>query len=143
MVLTDGRLLALTEEQAERTGTAGYLWQDDRWTRVTYRPHLGFKPTAASRLPGSDDILVLERAFQALSGPRVRLVRLAASDIRPRATLQGEELARWGLPFTVDNFEALATRRGPDGETLIYLLSDDNFHFLQRTLLLMFALEDG
>jgi hypothetical protein len=143
VVLADGRLLALTEEQENGAGTAGYLWRGGAWSPVTYRPHVGFKPTAASRLPGSDDILVLERAFQALSGPRVRLVRLAAGDIRPRATLQGEELALWGLPFTVDNFEALATRRGPDGETLIYLLSDDNFHFLQRTLLLMFALEDG
>ena len=143
VVLADGRLLALTEEHGNGTGTAGYLWRNDSWTRVTYRPHVGFKPTAASRLPGSDDILVLERAFQALIGPRVRLVRLAAGDIRPGATLQGEELARWGLPLTVDNFEALATRRGPGGETLIYLLSDDNFHLLQRTLLLMFALEEG
>ena len=33
-------------------------------------------------------------------------------------------------------------RRGPDGETLIYLLSDDNFSALQDTLLLLFALEE-
>lgn len=142
-VLSDGRLLALTEKQENGTGMAGYLWHGDAWSPVTYRPHVGFRPTAASRLPGSDDLLVMERAFQPLSGPRVRLVRLAASDIRPGAALQGEELARWGLPLTIDNFEALATRRGPDGETLIYLLSDDNFHLLQRTLLLMFALEEG
>jgi hypothetical protein len=69
--------------------------------------------------------------------------RVTYRHIRPGAELRGEELARWGLPLTVDNFEALATRRGPDGETLVYLLSDDNFSFLQRTLLLMFALEDG
>jgi hypothetical protein len=143
VALADGRLLALTEEQTNGTGTAGYLWHSDAWSPVTYRPHMAFKPTAASRLPGSDDLLVMERAFQPLSGPRVRLVRLAAGDIRPGAELQGEELARWGLPLTVDNFEALATRRGPGGETLIYMLSDDNFHLLQRTLLLMFALEEG
>jgi len=143
VALADGRLLALTEDHEDGPGKVGYLWHDGEWSRLTYQHRSDFKPTGASLLPGSDDLLVLERAYQTLSGPRVRLVRLAADDIRPGAELRGEELARWGLPLTVDNFEALATRRGPDGETLIYLLSDDNFSFLQRTLLLMFALEDG
>ena len=142
VALADGRLLALTEDHEDGPGKVGYLWHGEAWSRVTYRPQGEFMPPAASRLPGRDALLVLERAYQTLSGPRVRLVRLAAGDIRPGAELRGEELARWGLPLTVDNFEALATRRGPDGETLIYLLSDDNFSFLQRTLLLMFALED-
>ncbi|MDX1576069.1 MAG: esterase-like activity of phytase family protein, partial [Kiloniellales bacterium] len=93
--LADGRLLALTEKQEHGIGTAGYLWHGDAWSPVTYRPHTAFSPTAASRLPGSPDLLVLERAYRPLSGPRVRLVRLAADDIRPGATLEGEELARW------------------------------------------------
>jgi len=50
------------------------------------------------------------------------------------------ELATLAGPMTVDNFEGIATRRGPKGETLIYLVSDDNFRSGQRTLLLMFAL---
>jgi hypothetical protein len=142
VALAGGELLALTEDQTDGSGKVGYLWQEGAWARLTYHAKEDFKPTGASRLPGSDDLLVLERAYQTLSGARVRLVRLAASDIRPGAELHGEELARWGLPLTVDNFEGLATRRGPDGETLIYLLSDDNFIFFQRTLLLMFALEE-
>jgi hypothetical protein len=40
----------------------------------------------------------------------------------------------------VDNFEGIAARRGPKGETLIYLISDNNFRSGQRTLLMMFAL---
>jgi len=143
VALADGRLLAVTEDHRDGAGNVGYLWHDGVWARLTYQREGDFKPTAASRLPGSGDLLVLERAFQPISGARVRLVRLAAGDIRPGAELNGEELALWGLPLTVDNFEALATRRGPDGKTLIYLLSDDNFSWLQRTLLLMFALEDG
>ncbi len=55
---------------------------------------------------------------------------------------ESEFQADRGQPLTIDNFEALATRRGPDGEILIYLMSDDNFSFFQRTLLLMFALDD-
>lgn len=142
VALAQGGLLALTENQKNGSGNVGYLWHDGAWSRLTYHSKADFKPTGASRLPGSDDLLVLERAAQTLSGFRVRLVRLAASDIRSGAQLRGEELARWGRPLTIDNFEALATRRGPDGEILIYLLSDDNFSLFQRTLLLMFALED-
>ena len=142
VALADGGLLALTEGQSNGSGNVGYLWRDSAWSRLTYHAKTNFKPTGASRLPGSDDLLVLERAAQTLGGFQSRLVRLAASDIRSGAQLRGEELARWGRPLTIDNFEALATRRGPDGEILIYLLSDDNFSLFQRTLLLMFALED-
>lgn len=140
--LAGGDLLALTEDQENGTGKVGYLWRDGAWSRLTYLPEANFKPTGASRLPGSDDLLVLERAAQAFIGFRTRLVRLAADDIHPGAELRGEELARWGAPLAIDNFEALATRRGANGEILVYLLSDDNFSMLQRTLLLMFALEE-
>ena len=42
----------------------------------------------------------------------------------------------------MDNFEGLAVARDADGGTLVYILSDDNFHFLQRTLLLLFRLDE-
>jgi hypothetical protein len=41
----------------------------------------------------------------------------------------------------IDNMEALAVHTGTRGETVVTVLSDDNFNsFLQRTLLLQFAL---
>jgi hypothetical protein len=43
----------------------------------------------------------------------------------------------------IDNMEGLAVRRGPKGETLLYILSDDNYSPLQRTLLLMFEVKNG
>ena len=39
--------------------------------------------------------------------------------------------------------EGIAIRRDSAGRTLIYLLSDDNFSFMQRTLLLMFELREA
>ena len=141
VVLADGGLLALTEEQTYGAGVAAYLWREGGWSRLSYAHGTGFRPTGAARLPDGD-ILVVERQYLLLAGPSVRLMRIAAADIRAGAHLEGREIARWGLPLTVDNFEAVAARRGPGGETLIYLLSDDNFHPLQRTLLVMFALED-
>ncbi|MBT3627577.1 MAG: esterase-like activity of phytase family protein, partial [Rhodospirillaceae bacterium] len=44
-------------------------------------------------------------------------------------------------PLTVDNMEGIAVRRDGAGHTLVYLVSDDNFSVLQRTLLLMFELK--
>jgi YD repeat-containing protein len=140
--LDGGAVLALTEDHENGAGKIGYLWRDGAWSSLAYQPAPGFKPTAASRLPGSGDVLVLERSLSLIGGFQARLTRVPAGDVRPGAALRGEELARLSAPLTVDNFEALAARRGPDGEVLIYLLSDDNFGLFQRTLLLMFALED-
>ncbi len=44
--------------------------------------------------------------------------------------------------MSVDNLEGVAARRAKTGETLLYLVSDDNFRATQRTLLLVFALTE-
>jgi hypothetical protein len=41
----------------------------------------------------------------------------------------------------IDNMEGIATRRGQHGETFVYLLADDNYNPVERTLLLMFELQ--
>jgi hypothetical protein len=43
-------------------------------------------------------------------------------------------------PLLNDNFEGVAVRPGPNGETLIYIVSDDNFLPFQRAYLVMFSL---
>jgi hypothetical protein len=43
-------------------------------------------------------------------------------------------------PASVDNMEGLAVREDAGG-TIIYLISDDNFNPIQRTLLMKFRLE--
>jgi hypothetical protein len=137
--LSDGGLLAFTEDLETGGGLAAYLRRDDVWSTLTYRPHGAFRPSGATLLPDGD-VLVLERSFSLLGGFRSRLVRLAQDSIRPGAVLEGREIARLQPPLTHDNFEAVAARQGAKGETLIYLVSDDNFSALQDTLLLMFAL---
>ena len=52
------------------------------------------------------------------------------------------ELGELAPPMVADNFEGITVRRGRRGETLIYVVSDENFHSLQRTLLLMFSLAE-
>ena len=67
---------------------------------------------------------------------------MPANAIKPGARLRPIHLATLAPPLTVDNFEGVAARRGPQGETLIYLVSDDNFQAAQRTYLMMFRLID-
>jgi hypothetical protein len=134
--LADGRLLALTEGLRARDGMIGWLGGGLRWSTVTWRTGAGFQPTGATTLPDGD-VLVLERRILP-PGARVRLVRSA--DIAEGAALDGKEIARFEGALTFDNLEGIDARRNDAGETLVYLVSDDNYSFLQRTLLLMFRL---
>ena len=137
--LSDGALFALAEGRREAAESPAYLRRDGAWTELSYRRHGGFRPTGATRLPGGD-LLVIERSFNIIDGVAARLRRIAARTIVPGARLDGTAIAVLRPPLTVDNLEGVATRRTAAGETLIYLVSDDNFNLLQRTLLLLFAL---
>jgi hypothetical protein len=56
--------------------------------------------------------------------------------------MEGELLAEMRKPITVDNMEGLDVVTTPDGRTLVFMLSDDNQSSRQRTLLMMFELQD-
>ena len=142
--LADGAILVFTEEMpapGDPGALAAFLQDGETWRRLSYRPGAGFKPTSAALLPGGD-VLVLERRFTLFGGLAIRLARLDAGRIKPGARLTGVELALFRPPLAVDNMEGLAVRPGGVGEALVYLMSDDNFNPLQRTLLLHFALEE-
>ena len=139
--LPDGRILMLSQGRAPGAGAhAGWLVGAETHA-LGYRPEPGFKPSDAAVLPGGD-VLVLSRAFSLIGGMRARLERTPAAAIRPGALLRGDLVARFAAPLTVDNFEGVAAVQGADGGTLVYLVSDDNFNFFQRTLLLLFRLDD-
>lgn len=86
--------------------------------------------TAVAPLPDGGRAYLV-RAFSMLKGVRVSL-RITAADGTVRDEL------KLAPPLTVDNFEGLAAVPRPDGRVRFYLLSDDNFSGLQRTLLLAF-----
>ena len=77
--------------------------------------------------------------FLCSGGLTARVVALDAGAIGPGARLAGRELAVLGPPALSDNFEGIAARRGPDGGVLLYLVADDNFTALLRTVVLQFA----
>jgi hypothetical protein len=138
-----GGLLILTEGlDNERASKPGWLLRDGiapAAGRLGYLRAPRFRPTGAARLPDGD-IVVLERRYTLIGGVAALLRRIASETIRPGARLDGPEIARLAPPITVDNMEGIAARRDSAGGTLIYLVSDDNFSILQRSLLLMFEL---
>ena len=138
-VLGDGGILAIAEKQETETGFAAYLFRDGRWHGLTYARTGLFNPTGAARLPGGN-LVVLERRYHPPAAPAARLVEIRAEEIRPGARLTGREIAVLEAPLILDNFEGVAARESEAGETLLYILSDDNFSPIQRTLLVMFAL---
>jgi hypothetical protein len=142
--LAGGHLFTLAEATGDDGWNIGWIGDGVRWDELRYRAAPEFNPTGAAQLPpGTDnagDVLVLERRFNLRDGPGARLALLRRAAIRAGARLTGIEIARLQAPFAIDNFEGIAVIRGRGGETLLFLLSDDNFSFWQRTLLLMFEL---
>ena len=138
--LPDGRILMLAQGLKRDDGArAGWLAGPGGIEALGYRTAPKFLPTDAATLPNGD-VLVLSRHFSVIGGVRARLERVSANAIEPGATLRGALVARFERPLTADNFEGVAAVQEDDGATLVYILSDDNFNFFQRTLLLLFRL---
>ena len=138
--LATGEFLAITEGLKAGDGAVrGWIGGIRKWRPIRYIPAARFRPTGATTLPGGD-VLVLERRATWLGGLAARIVRLKPAALSGDKPLVGDEIARLELPLSVDNFEGIASRPGPDGAAMVYLVSDDNFSALQRTLLLMFEL---
>jgi hypothetical protein len=98
-----------------------------------------FVPTGADRL--GQEIYAVERRFALVDGGFVaRVLVFDAAQVGAGARVQGRELARLAWPALQENFEGIAVRPGADGRVLLYLISDDNFLPIQRTLLLQFSL---
>jgi hypothetical protein len=148
-VLQGGRLKGSVVAFAERfTRGSGYhsgwIWVGDTPRPLQLKDIDGFNITDAASLPNGD-LLVLERYFRWTDGVKMRIRRLAASEIEPGARLTGQTLIEADGGFEIDNMEGLAVHKSAEGETVLSLISDDNFNrILQRTLLLQFALlEEG
>ncbi len=142
--LVDGRIIAISEEYVVQPGMlrgwigqpagGGYVWQTFDYTKTP-----DFNPTALVQLPDGSFCL-LERAFDTVRGVRVRVMQFDAAQLKPGGTVRATELARLASPCAVDTLAGRAAGRGRRGETLLWLISDDNFNPLQRNILLMFEL---
>jgi len=85
------------------------------------------------------ELLVLERRFSLLRGLAMRIRRIPLAAIRPGALVDGPIAIEADLGYQIDNMEGLSVHRA-GRETVLTLVSDDNFSPIQRTILLQFVL---
>ncbi|MBX9591332.1 MAG: esterase-like activity of phytase family protein [Hyphomonadaceae bacterium] len=136
-----GSVVAFAERFTRGSGYhTGWLWVKGEPQRVQLKDIDGFNITDAAGLPDGG-LLVLERYFRWTQGVKMRIRRLAAKEIVPGARMTGQTLLEADSSYEIDNMEGIAVHRGARGETVVSLISDDNFNsFLQRTVFLQFTL---
>lgn len=137
----EGVALIISESLRTSTGAAVALVRlgGGDWQEAEVPVAEGFSPTDAAHL-GGREFLMLSRHYSLMHGVAARLDRLSVKvgeDGRPR--ISAAPVAAFAPPLSVDNMEGLAVRR-ESGRQFVYLLSDDNFSGLQRTLLMKFEL---
>lgn len=106
---------------------------------LRYAPPQGYRPTDAVALDARH-LLVLNRrlTLQDLFTATIAIVELPQRPA-PGALLKARTLARLAPPLLADNFEGIAISQEA-GRPIIWVISDDNHEFFQRTLLLKFGL---
>ncbi len=133
-----GTLIAISERGLNDQGDIrGFLFTSPPREFFVKRTN-DFDITDLAFLPNGD-LLILERWFSVWRGLGVRIRRIDSANIRPGATIDGPIVMSADLSAQIDNMEGLAVHRDGNGDTILTLMSDNNFSFLQRTLLLQFA----
>jgi hypothetical protein len=135
-----GTLLAISERGLDAQGNIlGFLVGGKTQGQFTVRRTDNFDVSDAVLLP-SGDLLLLERKFSLLGGIGIRIRRIALASVAPGAVIDGPSIFDADLGNEIDNMEGMDTHVTPDGETVLTLVSDDNFSMIQRNLLMQFTL---
>jgi hypothetical protein len=135
-----GQLIAVTERSLDAAGNhRSYVFDGGRVARFTVKRSDDFDVSDCTILPPGD-LLLLERRFSPARGLAMRIRRIPLGLITPGALVDGAALIEADLGYQIDNMEGIAVHRNAAGETIITLVSDDNFSVLQRNLLLQFAI---
>lgn len=132
-----GELTLLAEGGPVEGASRGWRQRGSNWQPIWIERSDGFEPTDLADAREGQRIL-LERRYTEKDGPAARISVLPGADSDgPQAAYT---LAVLRLPLSVDNFECIAVRPGPENSRYIYLLSDNNQNPQQRTLLLQLQL---
>ena len=137
-----GTLIAISERGLDADGNLiGFLVGGKTPGQFSVRRTENFDVSDAVLLP-SGDLLLLERKFSWLGGIGIRIRRVALASVAPGAVVDGPAIFNADLGNEIDNMEGIDAHVSPEGETVLTMVSDDNFSLLQRNLLLQFTLVD-
>jgi hypothetical protein len=137
-----GTLIAISERGLDPAGNIlCFLIGGPSPGQFTARRTNNFDISDAVLLP-SGDLLLLERKFSLLEGVGIRIRRIPGASIARDAVIDGPAIFDVDLGYEIDNMEGIDVHVTPEGETVLTMVSDDNFSMIQRTLLLQFTLVD-
>lgn len=137
-----GTLIAFSERGLDANGNLiAFLVGGKTPGQFSVRRTENFDISDAVLLP-SGALLILERKFSWLGGVGIRIRRLALSEIAPGALVDGPAIFNADLGNEIDNMEGIDAHVTAEGETVLTMISDDNFSLIQRNLLLQFTLVD-
>jgi hypothetical protein len=135
-----GTLITISERGLDAQGNIlGFLIGGKSPGQFGIRRTANFDISDAALLP-SGALLLLERKFSWIGGVGIRIRRVALASIAPGAVIDGPSIFEADLGDEIDNMEGIDTHVTPEGDTVLTLVSDDNFSLIQRNLLLQFTL---
>jgi hypothetical protein len=135
-----GTLIAISERGLDANGNlVAFLVGGPTPGQFSVRRTADFDVSDAVLLPAGD-LLLLERKFSWMSGVGIRIRRIPLNSVAPGSVIDGASIFEADLTNEVDNMEGIDAHVTPEGETVLTMVSDDNFSMIQRTLLLQFTL---
>ncbi|MBI3676114.1 MAG: esterase-like activity of phytase family protein [Proteobacteria bacterium] len=107
---------------------------------LSVKDHAPYEISDGAFGPDGNLYLLERHYFGPLQGVVIAVREIDGKDVKPGAVLDGREIASFTMRENIDNMEGIALRRDAQGKTLVYIVSDDNYSSIERTLLLMFEL---
>src|SRR6266849_7198933 len=135
-----GTLIAISERGLDRNGNIiGFLIGGPTPGQFSVVRSNNFDVSDAVLL-ASGELLILERKFSWLGGLGIRIRRIPLKSLTPGAVVEGPSIFNADLGQEVDNMEGIDAHVTAEGDTVLTMVSDDNFSMIQRNLLLQFTL---
>jgi hypothetical protein len=133
-----GSLLAISELGLDQNGNILAFILGGPTPGIFAIKRIGSFEVSDAAISPSGHLVVVERFFRFISGIHLRIRAIPLAEIRPGVVADGKVLLEADGAFEIDNMEALAITKNAAGEILLTLISDNNFNYFQRTVLLRF-----
>jgi hypothetical protein len=135
--LPDGRLIVLAEG-ADDGGVPVFLIGPAGDVTEARLPRVGSHSVTGADIGPDGRLYLVLREYSVLFGVGIRVMRYRLGADGLPLPASAETLAAFENESGIGNMEGIALERGTDGETRLWLISDDNFRWPQRTLLVRF-----
>jgi hypothetical protein len=133
----DGRMIAFSEGKDD-LGVPVFLINPSGEVTVSHLPSVGVHAVTGADVGPDGRLYLVLRDYSFIYGLSIRVMRYHLGvDCLPIPE-SAETLAEFENASGIDNMEGISLERAPDGGIRLWLISDNNFQFFQRTLLMEF-----